>query len=153
MHQFPHSGRWGWWICRVLVLRGMCPHLPSATHPFQFMCWGRKPNTISSTSLIPRTLPVDYLCRCIMRFIPFTYTCNLNINCVGSPWWLTLYQPQILEVSFIACNLLKHTLDKVPIGFHAQNFTQNCTQPYFPHSWFWPHPLVNVYAIKMLGRR
>ena len=25
---------------------------------------------------------------------------------------VTLYQPQILEVSFIACNLLKHTLDR-----------------------------------------
>ena len=55
---------------------------------------------------------------------------------IHTPWHmkLTLYQPQILEVSFIACNLLKHTLDKVPIGFHAQNFTQNCTQPCFPHS-------------------
>ena len=40
---------------------------------------------------------------------------------------LTLYHPQIMEVSFLACNLLRHTLDKVPIGFHTQNFTQNCT--------------------------
>ena len=47
---------------------------------------------------------------------------------------ITLYHPQIMEVSFITCNLLKHTLDKVSIGFHAQNFTQNCTQPCFPHS-------------------
>ena len=45
---------------------------------------------------------------------------------------ITINSPQILEVSFIACNLLKHTLDKVPIGFHTQNFTQNCTQPCFP---------------------
>ena len=47
---------------------------------------------------------------------------------------LTLCHPQIMEVSFLACNLLNHTLDKVPIGFQAQNFTQNCTQPCFPHS-------------------
>ena len=33
---------------------------------------------------------------------------------------LTLYHPQIMEVSFLVCNLLKHTLDKVPIGFRLK---------------------------------
>ena len=35
-----------------------------------------------------------------------------------------LYQPQMMEVSFLACNLLKHTLDKVPNGSRSKLHTE-----------------------------
>ena len=55
----------------------------------------------------------------------FSGACRLVRRCV----LCVLSLPQIMEVTFLACNLL--TLDKVPIGFHARN---SRTQPCFPHS-------------------
>jgi len=42
---------------------------------------------------------------------------------------LTLYQPHNIGDPSLACNLLKHSLDKVLLGFHSPNWTQDCTQP------------------------
>ena len=57
-----------------------------------------------------------------------------------------------MEVSFLACNLLKHTLDKILIGFQAQNFTQNCTHPCFLASFPVPRPAFRRLQYGKAGR-